>query len=1238
MVVNWKGKREGNVLELKKSVFPLTVHPFLLFLIFVFILILSGHFQVGQALPFPTKGATALETDFVISNKTLSKDDIVPGEAVKFNFTIENTGEREEYYRIKIIQDYDWQLLISSVMKENGSEVNYSRNGQIIEFLNVTFPGEKIYFVGFLSAPNFKNDFNFTKREVIEKLGIYANRNVSLTLRVMASSDNYATKKDAVFKVKVLEYHSLICQSDSFEGYLNRESLQKTYFIRVTHISNLFEGEKTAGVTLTLSKSPTPEEWNASLSKKHFTLALGETKEIELFINATEDSLVLDDPYYFEAWVTFWENLSNTGRVLSFKTMVQQEGRFEFVVNKTDLTKTSIPGRNVSFVFGIKNTGLGPDVVNLYTSSEIPFWSDIRLKSSLLMPGETEYKSFSIYIPENTTLRAGDTLQLHLTGYSSSSPFFTETLLLTVEIDMFFGFQFEKEEYNGYASPDDPARYLITLTSKANIIQNISFTILPDVVYYQDGKYINTTLSNTDWYGVVSPKSLLIEPGESAAIELTVGTLSSGSPEDYLQISLKGVVENIPVGSPFYPFELMINITTTMKPYHALSLNFSENRRVVAASTEIDIPFSLKNKGNVEEVVTLSGICDWSFYISSTHLKLQPHEEKNMSVRVYIPRERKGVETYLTIMAEGEEKTVVTSDTMTLVIGSSYGVEISVPEVYSLLRGVPGERLPFFLNLTNIGNQRDIFHLDSSSPHVDFSSKEVELDAFKSTTVAGTVTIPDTPASGIEFETIYKLNISATSRKDSTKSDTTEIRFEPLIIGVKPPTNPADSYYQVQSTTGAGRIVAEVEGYSLRGNEVRYLIQLVNINTEASEFKIEVTPEMYPGVSFRLEGMGLQFDPVLGVYSLNLSSFEKREISFVVETHRDVPGRSYLFSVKARYDKGYETVKFTTIIPSLDLWVSALKLKTESFEGKETKASLTIVALGSKTGVSGIDTISDMVIELRVEDGEPKIYHISSIKKGESLSIDVSWETPKMSWLYKEKKYRVSVNIREFYTYQSKGEDDKPGNNYKEFTVKAKDSSIVAVLPYSSYTSVYIGLTILSFFVLFLFLFKLNKTVKKRFVRYPFYPFYLLILSIFFGLVYTLPIDGTTYALLVAFFGYLVFLFTSLVFSFRARHLYTSIINGILPYAVFVFMVTGGATFSQFFEVFFTEVFYIDLPFFTGVLKDVPVSHLFILALSTLLNLVGYYIAHLRWKNALRHIALMQARLNILKGEELDRV
>ena len=1215
----------------------------LVLVVFIVLLVSPGErpltCSIFDEASFSARGASTLETDFQLSNKTLSSSTIRPGEGVLFNFTITNTGEREERYRIMFLQDYNWGVEITGIFDENGTSLNFTRHANRADLLNGTSPGDKIYFWARLGAPAFTNDFNFTKRKMIEELGIYAHKDVTLTVRVMASSDNYATKKDMQFKVRVKEYHSLVCVSEEPLGYISRTTLQKSYSLWVTHVSNLFESTKTAPIRASFTRDENPAAWNVSLSDDRFILERGKTQELVLYISATKESLVLDDPYFFEVGVNCREELNNNAFLVSFRTMVQQEGKFEFVFNESECLKSCRPGTSVDFHFGVRNTGKGLDSVYLYTVSNLPFWEDISTRASVLKPGEVEYRFFSVNLPEISSLRAGDLVEIFLIGHSVATPEFAESLRFVIEVDMFFGFYFEGE-YRGFITSENAAYYELQLTSEANVIQNISFSILPDISYSEDGTVINTTLGATDWYAAVTPKNILLNPGETGAVNVTMGTLHSGSPDDYAQIKVQGTVEGIPPGNPFYPYQRTVNITTTISPYHSITVKFPSNRTTVPSSSDVDVAFTLKNTGNIEEVVTFSGACDWSFYIPSKAMRLDPHEEKEINVTVYTPQEMYGNSVPLTVTAQISEYDFSASDTTRLVIGTSYGASLQVLDEYSLLEGVPGARLAFVLNLTNIGNDDDVFRLVSPSGYVNLESSLVELDAFQSIAVPGTVTVPDSPDSGLVFGKIYTINIVATSQQDPKKNATAPLTIYPHIIGVKP-SGFDENYYTYKLTPGSGRTIAEVEGYCLRNNKIIYSFEVVNILTTPAELSFEIAPETYTGVSVQLDGAGIptEKDPILGTYLVLFGAFEKKSVQLIVDIDDAAVGKSYLFNLKVEYTEGYEIVQITTQIPDFDLKIVDLKLKTESFEGKKTKAKLSIMASGTTTGVLELDRVYDVSIRLIVEDGERFVFYIGTMMKGQTKTIEVYWDTPEMHWLIKKEKYDVTVNIWSFSSYQTTGYDDNPDNNHKKFTFTAQDSSVVALFPFSYYSNVYIIFTFLSFLVITLLALRLTKTYQKRIVRYPFYPLYLTIFAIVLGLVYSLPVDGVTYTILMVFFSYLILFACAFIFSFRGRHHATSCMNGILPYAVFIFVITAGASLSQFLSVFFLEIFfYIHVPFFAGQVLDIPIPNLLIIAMSVAFNYLAFILASKLHKNALHHISIMQYQLELLKGEGENHV
>jgi len=273
-------------------------------------------------------------------------------------------------------------------------------------------------------------------------------------------------------------------------------------------------------------------------------------------------------------------------------------------------------------------------------------------------------------------------------------------------------------------------------------------------------------------------------------------------------------------------------------------------------------------------------------------------------------------------------------------------------------------------------------------------------------------------------------------------------------------------------------------------------------------------------------------------------------------------------------------------------------------------------------------------IRLIVEDGKRFDFYIGRMMKGQTKTIVVDWDTPEMHWLMKKEKYDITVNIWSFSSYQTTGYDDNPDNNHKKFTFTAQDSSVVALFPFSSYYNIYIIATFLSFLIITLLTLRLTKTFQKRIVHYPFYPLYLMIFALVLGLVYSLPVDGLTYTHLMVFFSYLILFTCAFILSFRGRHLTTTLMNGTLPYAVFILVITAGANPSQFLSVFFLEIFfYIHVPFFAGQVLDIPIPNLFIIAVSVVLNYLAFILASKCHKNALHHISIMQYKLDLLKGE-----
>ncbi len=1223
-----------------------------LLLIALLILGAAGELLFGTGVS-PAREASALETDFRISNESLTRESVTPGESSDFNITIQNIGEHEEFYRIRILQDFSWTLEIMEIVRPNGTLLSYQETSEAsFSLLNATLPGEHFFLVGRIISPAFRNNISFSSRETIEELGIYAHWKVSFTIRVMASSDNFATRKDTAFQLLVEEFHTMVSLSDRNTSFISRNTLQALHTIRVTHVTNLFESSIDLLVNGTVFASKEPVNWEAELSLSSLLLAPGEMKETILFINASAEELELEDPFYYDTKVVFRENIHSTGQIIPFKTMVPHEGKFEFVADENNKTKYAVPGTAVSFDLGVRNTGKGIDSVKVIASAR---GETLIFVINDIEPAEVRYIAITWNLEFSTDLRAGDAMELLVVGESFTTPEFSESLTCFIVFDTFYGFQFP-EDYQGYATPAEPATYPIAVSSNSNTEQTILFSRPTEVLFTtEEGAHVVTLLA-TDW-NVKLNDSLVLQPGETGYLWVEVQISDSGEPDDSIQMEIWGTVNG---------FSKSVTITTIIKPYRAIEVEFPGEEVLIPTATDTDVSFILRNTGNIATVIQMNGSCldsDFNFFLNTNSEPLEPHEDVEIIIKLTIPTKEEGYRTELTIFARTTDGSAIHSATVTLVVRASNGVVLQLVENEELLKSIPGEKLVFHLNLLNIGNSKDRFILVSTTPGlVVFSDSSVILEPFASTVVTVEGTIPLEYDSGLVFEEFYYFNITAISDTNNTRNDTILIPVTPLILSLGESSNMDQYYYSYQTVSGYGRTVAEVQGYCLRGKHLIYKFHLVNIHTEDSQFTLELSKSGFLGVEITIEAVSGE-DPeqtgVPGQYEITLTPFQSQEFQLRMEVFSNAARDNYSISLTARYSEGLEILEITTFVPRFDLVVADLELDGESFEGRTTNGILKITLEGTLTGVEELDTASNVWVEVEVSGrSDTSIIKLGTLHKGETKTAKFSWKAPELEWLTSEGRYEVTVWLVNFVSYQAefmgqgRENDDNSDNDEETFYFDSKDASAIAQVPGTSNTNVFFGIFGTSIFFCLVLLFSLKRGYdfrkRKIAISYittnlkPFYPLGLCLGALLMGLIFSLPSilslsgAGRGLSVFMVLSTYIGLFFFGFWFSYRARNWKFSLLNGTLPFLTFIFMVTIGSGFAQFLEVFFLEVHQIYIPLPS--MESVPLPNLVVVGLCCALNVLAYHWARKSREQALKAIGYMSQKEENLKGRSVNDV
>lgn len=228
--------------------------------------------------------------------------------------------------------------------------------------------------------------------------------------------------------------------------------------------------------------------------------------------------------------------------------------------------------------------------------------------------------------------------------------------------------------------------------------------------------------------------------------------------------------------SPYWVFEgvrpfLQVQYT---RPTHLVSVSISPKSQDNAPGDTLSYTVKITNEGDNAESYNLiaSGTEVWSLSLSQNTVTLDPGESNSITLTVSIlDTAATGTSNTVTVTATSQaDQNVWDSDTCTARAVGPAGVSVSIS--LSSKSELPGETLTYNATIKNEGGAQDTYDLTVTDPRAwgaTVSPTSLTIAAGGSNTATVSVTVPEGTADGTEDE----ITVRATSRTDSTVSDST---------------------------------------------------------------------------------------------------------------------------------------------------------------------------------------------------------------------------------------------------------------------------------------------------------------------------------------------------------------------------------------------------------------------------------------------------------------------------------
>jgi len=488
--------------------------------------------------------------------------------------------------------------------------------------------------------------------------------------------------------------------------------------------------------------------------------------------------------------------------------------------------KTTIEGEKATYILTVKNTGNVTDSFELtYTNPDNANVVDLDRTQVTLNASETETVALTV-----GTATAG-TFGIHVTatsqGDSSKADFVSTTT--TVE-KVIYGVDLSVDNGAKTTEVGVNATYTLTVKNTGNVTDSFVFTCTnPDNANVVDLDRTQVTLAAS----------------ETETVALTVGNVTAGTYRvNVTATSQKGTNKTA-----------VVSTTTTVISY-GVNLTVDKKENTTVAGENATYTLTVENTGSVADTynltVTNQDNASW-LDLNPKQIQLNESETENVTLKVG----NAAVGTFLVnVTATSQSDTNKTAAVYTTTTVISYGVNLTVDKKEKTV--VVGENALYTLTVKNTGSVWDkinltVTNLDNASV-MGLNMTQVQLNTSETETVALKV--------GNTAVGTYRVNVTATSQNDSTKTACVNITTTVASVTVTPPSVNVGDFVTIE---GAGFDANETLTLSchvsdlevpVSGNNYKYSLKEFNLSDPNTGFSLSVQ-EVEDDTEVRIKKQGL---------------------------------------------------------------------------------------------------------------------------------------------------------------------------------------------------------------------------------------------------------------------------------------------------------------------------------------------------------------------------------------------
>lgn len=411
-----------------------------------------------------------------------------------------------------------------------------------------------------------------------------------------------------------------------------------------------------------------------------------------------------------------------------------------------DNSQTASPGDMVVYSHTLSSQANGNDLVSIRYSST-PAWPVTPSVESVLLP---PFGSTTIFVTVTvpSVASGGVTHIAVITASSSLSESLDISVVDTTSIPTEAGVQLEPDHFR-VVDAGEIVVYNHTLTNTGNLTDTF-----------------NLGVGSTLWSSQVSPASVQLGPGQSAAVVVTVTVPAGAQPgqEDVTTVTAVSTVDPSVQDSA--------EARTRIAQDHGLL--FAPNlAQTTQPATVVTYSHTLTNTGNGQDSFAFTAVSghSWAATVPAT-ITLDAGESTPVIVTLQVPAGTAGQTDVMTVTAYSvispTAATASVIDTTTVEKGGGQSGIVIEPD--NDQHTLAGEVIVYYHTMTNTGSTADTFNLTAGSNQgwpLQLTPAAAQLDPGESAAVVITITVPATATAG----TIDVTTVTATAASDPNIND-----------------------------------------------------------------------------------------------------------------------------------------------------------------------------------------------------------------------------------------------------------------------------------------------------------------------------------------------------------------------------------------------------------------------------------------------------------------------------------